>query len=69
MTKREATRLAKEISAAGFTVTGYRHYSSPRGSWAIDAEDRATGTRIVINSREQWTARCKAVAYAKEYGA
>ena len=52
MTKREADATARQMEAAGFTVTGYRRKG--RGEWFVEATDNANGETVTIYSAGQW---------------
>ena len=53
MTKREAKRLARRITKAGYHVLGYRHHITPN-YWTLDVEDTEFGTSFEVCNPEQW---------------
>ena len=70
MNKRQAARLAKQITAdpnAGATVTGLRTYG--RGRWEIDLQDYVSGYMFTIGSAQDWQDRQEAKAFAAQHGA
>ena len=52
MNKHEAEATARQMEAAGFTVTGYRRKG--RGEWFVEALDNANGETVTIYSAGQW---------------
>ena len=61
MNKRQAARLAKQITAdpnAGATVTGLRTYGL--GRWEIDLQDGASGYKFGVGSAQDWRDRQEA---------
>ena len=70
MTKQQAERLAKRITAdtnAGATVTGLRTYG--RGRWEIDLQDGASGYKFGVGSVQDWADRQRAKEFAAQHGA
>ena len=69
MNKRQAERLAKQITAdpnAGATVTGLRIYNGQR--WEIDLQDHVSGYKFTVGSPQDWRDRQEARESAAKHG-
>lgn len=70
MTKRQAKRLSKQITAdlnAGATVQGLHAYGL--GRWEIVLQDHASGYMTTVGSPQDWKDRQEAKEFAAKHGA